>query len=142
MIFNFRAVWYAVIVWIFSFFASGVVIAPWFYVVMPLLVLMFTVHYFDGGNIKKSTSDELVHYGLGVAIFWFLFAALFSFIEIVGFYYFDLAFYFSDFKNIYLFPLLLLVPVLYAIVLSNKKPKKCSKKLKKRHWLFGATFRF
>lgn len=133
MIINFRAVWYAVIVWIFAFFTSGVVTAPLFYLVMPLLVLMCTVYYFDGEWTKKNERDDFVKVGLGVAIFWFLFAGIFSFLEIVGFYYFDLAFYFSDFKNVYLFPTILIVPVLYGIILSNTKFKKPANKYKSRH---------
>ncbi|KKR77926.1 MAG: hypothetical protein UU23_C0007G0004 [Candidatus Curtissbacteria bacterium GW2011_GWA1_40_9] len=127
MFFSFRAVWYAVLVWIFAFFTSGIIIAPWYYVVMPLLVLLLTVYYFDSGElriIKKKDRDMIIKYGLGGAIFWFFVAGIFSLLEIAGFYYFNLAYYFSDFRNVFLFPVVLLVPVLYGIVLSNVKFKK------------------
>lgn len=124
---SFRAVWYAAIVWIFAFLTSGIVIAPWYYLVMPLVVLMLTVYYFDDRtllSIRKNDPDLLIKYGLGVAIFWFLTAGILSLFEVIGFYYFDFAFYFSDFRNVFLFPLTLLVPMVYGIVLSNLKFKR------------------
>ncbi len=127
MFFNFRAAWYAVLVCVFAFFTSGIIIAPWYYVVMPLLVLLVTIYYFDCQmfrSIKKGDRDMIVRYGLGGAIFWFFVAGIFSLLEIAGFYYFDMAFYFSDIRNVFLFPLVLLVPMLYGIVLSNMKLKK------------------
>lgn len=127
---SFRKVWYAVILWIIAFLASGLVISPWFYIVMPLLVLLVTVYYFDWRGLRlnnKRDRDEIVRYGFAGAIFWFVTICILSLLELAGFYYFDFEFYFSDFKNVFLFPVVLLVPAVYGIVLSNKELKRYKK---------------
>lgn len=134
-----RVVWYSVVLWLGTIAVSGIVALPWFYLVLPLVILLTTVFYFDRVEIvskisarrTKKHKDKIIAVGLSVATFWFLLIAMFSVFEIAGFYYFDLLFYFSDPRNWLLLPLVLLVPVVYSIFLEqslfrvkSKKPTK------------------
>lgn len=143
MQFSFRAAWYAATLWILAFLASGIVVVPWFYIILPLLILGATVYYLDDKRIKKAQKKErdlILKYSLAVSVFWFLVALILSTLELVGLYYFDLSFYFSDFKNILLFPLVLIVPLIYGIMLSNVRPKR-GRKPKKSHFRFESLVR-
>lgn len=130
---NFRVIWYSVLIWILTFLVSGIVVVPWFYIVLPLVILLFTVYYFDTKELflkyGKVDKDRIVAFGLAVSISWFFIILILNLFEIIGFYYFDFAFYFLDFRNWFLFPLVLLVPVVYAIALGNKVQKSKRKML-------------
>lgn len=138
MSFSFRTTWYALLVWIIAFLISGTIVVPMYFIVMPLVVLMLTVYYFDTAQLKKVKAkdrDLFIKYGIVGALFWFLVAGILSFVEMAGFYYLNVGFYLSDFKNLFLFPVILLTPVLYGIVLSNKMFRR---KRKKRHQFLKA----
>lgn len=134
MTLNFRVIWYSVLIWIFAFLVSGIVVIPWFYVVLPLVILLVTVYYFDTKELSikrgKFKKDKVLVFGLAVSISWFFLVSVLSLFEIMGFYYFDFTFYFLDLRNWFLFPLVLLVPVVYGIVLDNKKFKRKGIKLR------------
>ncbi len=65
--------------------------------------------------------DNILIFALVSALVWFLILILFGLAEIAGFYYFNFMFYLSDFRNWYIFALVLLVPVVYGLVLENAK---------------------
>lgn len=121
---NWRIIWYSALIWVTAFLASSFIFLPWFYVVLPLLILLLTVYYFDTKEIKGS----VLGFGLAVAIAWFFTVTIFSLLEIVGFYYFDFGYYFSDLRNWFLYPLVLLIPVVYGIILENIERKKSKAK--------------
>ncbi len=121
---SWRVIWYSALIWVTAFLVSSFIILPWFYVVLPLLILLLTVYYFD----TKEIVGNIVGFGLSVAIAWFFTIVLFSLLEVVGFYYFDFAYYFSDIRNWFLFPLVLLIPVVYGIILENSRIRKFKKR--------------
>lgn len=130
IVLNFRIIWYSTLIWVTAFLVSNFIFLPWFYVVLPLFILLLTVYYFD----TKDISGSIAGFGIGVAIAWFVAIALFSLMEIVGFYYFDFAHYFSDIRNWFLFPLVLLIPVVYGIILENRDKRNSRSKGNKRSY--------
>ena len=118
--FNWRIIWYSILIWFLAFVISGFVVLPWFYLVLPVVVFWTTVYFF-----KKSERSFAA--GLKVSIFWFIAIAIMSFAELIGPYYFNFQIYFSDLRNILLFPLILLVPVIYSLFLENSNLKRTTK---------------
>lgn len=122
---SWRILWYCALIWILTFLVSGVVLLPWFYIILPLVVLLATVYYLDNKNVP---GENLLAVGIGASIAWFFALILISFFEVAKFYYFDLAFYFSDSRNWLLYPVVLLVPVVYAIILDNGRVRRSKKR--------------
>jgi len=111
--FSWRIVWYSVLIWGLTFILAGFVILPWFYLVLPL------VYFF-----KKS--ERTLVGGLWVGLFWFFIIIFLNFLEVIGPYYANFSLYFSDFRNWFLYPLVLLIPVVYTLILENTSYKKSS----------------
>ena len=118
--FSWRIVWYSVLIWGSTFILAGFVILPWFYLVLPLVVFWTTVYFF-----RKS--ERTLARGLWVGLFWFFVIIVLNFLEVIGPYYANFSLYFSDFRNWFLYPLVLLIPVVYTLVSENNKPKKTAK---------------
>ncbi len=126
---NWRAAWYCVLLWLATFLVAGIVIIPWFYLAVAIIVFLTTVYYFKifnplqkrRGRRGKGDRDNILIFALVSALIWFLILVLLNLVEIAGFYYFNFMFYFSDFRNWYIFALVLLVPVVYGLVLENAK---------------------
>lgn len=126
---NIRSVWYCVLLWFMTFLVAGIVIIPWFYLVVAVVVILTTFYYFKifdpfskkRGRRKKADRDNILIFALVSALVWFLILILLNLAELAHFYYFDFMFYFSDFRNWYLFALVLLVPVIYGLILENAK---------------------
>ena len=118
--FSWRIVWYSVLIWGLTFILAGFVILPWFYLVLPLVVFWTTVYFF-----RKS--ERTLARGLWVGLFWFFIIIILNFLEVIGPYYANFSLYFSDFRNWFLYPLVLLIPVVYTLVSENNKPKKTAK---------------
>lgn len=123
---NWRLLWYSVFTCLLAFVVGGTIVLPWFYIILPLVILLMTVYYLDGfaKNNTRKVRDEIFVAGLGLSIAWFLAILLFSSLEIAGFYYFNFEFYFSDFRNWFLLALVLLVPFIYSLVLGNRSGSK------------------
>ena len=117
--FSWRIVWYSVLIWGLTFILAGFVILPWFYLVLPLVVFWTTVYFF-----KKS--ERTLVGGLWVGLFWFFIIIFLNFLEVIGPYYANFSLYFSDFRNWFLYPLVLLIPVVYTLILENTSYKKSS----------------
>lgn len=111
---DWRVAWYSVILWLSAIIVGGFVVLPWFYLAMPLVVIWLTTVYF-----KKT--DKSLRAGLWVSLVWFLIVAALDFFEIVGPYYMDANMYFSDSRNWLKYPLILLTPVVYSMLLENRK---------------------
>lgn len=141
---NVRILWYSVVLYIAAFITSGLILLPWFYVVLPLVVLLFTIYYFDrdddivaiiSGKLRRK-KDRIFALGLWVSTFWFIVMFFIGAFQIANFYYFDFAFFFSDPRNYLIFPLVLIVPVLYSLQLEKSIFKKKKKKGLFKAWLF------
>lgn len=137
---NWRIAWYSVVIWILAFVLGGFIILPWFYLTLPLVVLVITFLYFrqikvigvlSGGKIIKPR-DRFFALGLGVSVIWFVVVIILNILEIAGFYYFNFGLYFSDLRNWLVFPLILLTPVVYAIVLENRRFTKSRRRKGKK----------
>ncbi len=111
-----RTAWYCVLIWLISFLISGFVVLPWYYLVLPIAVFWTTVFYFR--NTQRTLQN-----GLLVSLFWFFVIAGLNFLEIIGPYYSDLEYYFSDFRNWILYPLILLIPFILGIIWENSRLK-------------------
>lgn len=109
---NWRIIWYSVLIWLASFIFGSFIILPWYYLVMPLTVFWTTVYFF-----KKS--ERTLVSGLWVSLFWFTVIIGMNLLEIMGPYYANFVLYFSDLRNWFLYPLILLIPVIYTLVWEN-----------------------
>lgn len=126
---NWRILWYSVLIWLLGFLVSAVVMLPWYYLALPIVIVLTTSYYFKvvlpksvkRGRRPKTEVDRIFAYGLGAAIAWFAIIAVLTVFEIAGFYYFNFSYYFSDFRVWYLYFLVILMPVLYGLILENSK---------------------
>jgi len=143
---NWRITWYSVLLWVLAFLVASIVIIPWFYLVLPLVIFLTTFYYFRivekvqkrRGGKKHESRDMIFMFGLAAALFWFLIITMLNILQIAGFYYFDFLFYFSDFRNWYLYALILLVPVVYSLILENSQKNRRRKNSKSLY--YGGTF--
>ena len=135
-----RIVFYSVLIWLLGFMISAVIMLPWYYPVQAIVIISATIFYFKiidplsvkRGRRAKVDVDKVFAFGLVAALAWFSIITILTIAEIAGFYYFNFAFYLSDFRNWYLYILVLLVPVIYSLVLENFRsirPRKKSKLL-------------
>lgn len=135
---SWRITWYSVVIWVLAFFVASFVTIPWFYVVLPLVVVLTTVYYFKiidpfknkRGRRKFSDRDRIFVFGLAVSLFWFLIITILNIFQIAGFYYFNFLFYFSDFRNWFLYALILLIPVIYSLILEYQTQRGRKRKHK------------
>lgn len=112
-----RNLWYSITLWFAVSILSSFILLPWFYLALPFLVFWTTVVYF-----KKC--DKNLNSGLRCSLFWFFSMAVLDFVQIAGPYYFNIGLYFSDSRNILKYPLILLIPVIYGLILEAKKSKR------------------
>lgn len=118
---NWRDTWYSVVVWLLAILVGGFVVLPLYYLVLPLVVFWTTTIYFNRGN-------KSLRVGLLCSLFWFFTVAALDFLEIVGPYYSNAALYFSDARNFLKYPLILLIPVIYSLILETKHMKRVSRR--------------
>lgn len=122
---NWRVAWYGVFVWLLSFILSSVVMLPWFYVLYPLAILFVTylffrkVAYFKAG--VNWSGGHFFEQGLSIGFFWFMAISVFDFIEFVGLDFANAPIYFLDPRNFIKYPVVILIPIVYGLVLENQK---------------------
>lgn len=102
------------VIWLLAIFVGGFVVLPWYYLVLPLVVFWTTIIYFG-------KSEKTLKVGLWCSLVWFFAVATLDFLEIIGPYYSNAALYFSDTRNLLKYPLILLTPVIYSMVLESRK---------------------
>lgn len=95
---------------------------PWSYIVLPLVVLGITVVYFNQGT-------KTFGMGLAVSLFWFFVGIILDLVEIVGPYNVNLGHYFVDGRNWLKYPLILLIPVIYTLILEPERSKKTTRRI-------------
>ncbi|MDO8486886.1 MAG: hypothetical protein Q7S45_01130 [Candidatus Curtissbacteria bacterium] len=120
---DFRILWYAVLLWVLAIFVGGFVILPWFYLVLTILVFWLTVTFFKKGlssaKIRRRRQDKILIRGLRTSLFWSVAVLALDFLVFVGFNFQNLIVYFSDPRSWFKYPLIILVPVIYSLVLEN-----------------------
>lgn len=114
---NWRDTWYSVVIWLLAILVGGFVALPWYYLVLPLVVFWTTIIYFG-------KSAKTLNVGLWCSIFWFFAVAILDFLEIIGPYYSNAQLYFSDSRNWLKYPIILLIPVIYSMILESRKLAK------------------
>ena len=114
---DWRLSWYSVMIWLLAVVVAGFVILPWFYLVLPIVLFLMTTFYFK-------RTDKSLKMGIWVSLIWFLVVAVLDFLEIIGPNFNNLTIYFADFRNWLKFPLILLIPVIYSMVLESKNAQK------------------
>ena len=119
--FNWRDAWYSVLIWVLAIAVTGIVILPWYYFALPLVVSWTTVFYFR-------IADKSLKTGLWVALFWFFAVVLLDILEIIGPYYSNAGLYFSDTRNFLKYPVILLFPVIYGLILESRNTKRIIRK--------------
>lgn len=128
-----RLLWWGVMIWLLAILVGGVVVLPWFYLVMPFAVLATTKFYFKkvltsaAGKKRTNEPDRILAAGLSVSLMWFLILLVINALEIIGPYYFNVVFFYSDFRNWFVYPLILLTPVVYSLVVANARLRKSKK---------------
>ncbi len=136
-----RIVWYSVVIWVIAWLLSSVVVLPWFYLVTPILIFWVTFIYFKKDVLgllgRGKRHDQILALGLAVSIVWFFILLALNMLEVVGPYYFNALFYFSDLRNWFLYPLVLLVPFIYCLMVDNRRFTKRHKKHIGRHSILG-----
>ena len=118
---NWRDTWYSVILWILAIIIGGFVVLPWYYIALPLVVFWTTIIYFH-------KSDKSLRMGLWCALFWFFVICTLDLLEILGPYYKNASFYFSDSRNWLKFPLILLIPIIYTLISESRSIKKVARR--------------
>ncbi|MBI4037564.1 hypothetical protein HY382_00790 [Candidatus Curtissbacteria bacterium] len=132
-VFVWRAAWYCVVIWILTFISAAFFVFPWFYIVLPFLVFATTSYYF---RKVKGTLEV----GLNLAIFWFFVLLILDVLQIIGPYYKNAVLYSQDMRNWFSFPLVLLIPVIYGMVIENRKLRRKRRKVNNNFALPKAGF--
>ncbi|OGD83240.1 hypothetical protein A2165_00715 [Candidatus Curtissbacteria bacterium RBG_13_40_7] len=109
-----RVIWYSVLIWLSANIFGGFIFLPWYYLILPIVIFWTTVYYFR-------SSERTLSGGLRVSLFWFFAIFALNFLEFLGPYYANARYYFSDFRNWFLYPLVLLVPVIYCLCAERKR---------------------
>lgn len=116
---DWKILWYSLFLWVMTIVFSGIVILPWFYLVLTIFVLLVTIIFFRVDKRIWNREGRIFSKGLQAAFFWPIIIFLLDFMEFVGL---DLAnafIYFSDPRSWFKFPILILMPIIYSIVLEN-----------------------
>lgn len=120
---DFRILWYAIILWVLAIFVGGFVILPWFYLILTILVFWLTVTFFKKGQIPakiyRRRQDKIFTRGLWTSLFWSVAVLCLDLLVFVGFNFQSLVVYFSDPRSWFKYPLIILVPVIYSLLLEN-----------------------
>lgn len=121
---SWRIVWYSVVIWIVTWILGNIVVLPWFYLVTPFAIFLMTFIFFKHDVLiileRRKSKDNILLLGLAVSIAWFFLLLGFTSLEVAGPYYSNILFYFSDFRNWLMYPLVLLVPFVYCLVIDNR----------------------
>lgn len=105
------------VVWIAAVVVGGFVVLPLYYLALPLVVFWTTTIYFN-------KSDKTLKAGLWCSLFWFFAVLALDVVEIIGPYYSNAPLYFSDTRNWLKYPLILLIPVIYSLVLETRSARR------------------
>lgn len=116
---DWKILWYSLFLWVLTIALSGIIILPWFYPVLAIIVLIVTIIFFRVDKRIWIIEGKIFSKGLQAAFFWPVVIFSLDFVEFVGM---DLAnafIYFSDPRSWFKFPLIILMPIIYSIILEN-----------------------
>lgn len=139
---DWRLLWYSTLVWLLVVLSSGFVAIPWYFFVLPVEVIIATVLYFKtpvNEKYKKRFNHEtLFAQGLWVGTVWFLGILFLDFVEFINFDIQNFYVYLMDSRNFLKFPMVILVPVIYSLILEQQLNKK-SRLVIEQDMSIGAT---
>ena len=130
---------YCAFVWLQVVLISGFVVLPWYFFVLPPAVFFTTVLYFrtPKSELYKSrfNRETLFAQGIWLGLAWFVGILLMDFVEFVNFDLQNFYVYLQDSRNFLKFPVVILIPVIYSLVLEQQMMKKKPVlKLASRNW--------
>lgn len=140
---NWRIAWYGVFVWVVSLMLSGIVMLPWFYVVFPIAIFGVTALFFrkilrPNLSLRKARIVFFAQ-GLSVGLLWFASIFILDFLQLVGFDFANAAVYLLDPRNFMKYPIVILVPAIYGLLIENKS--KHQKQVEESNWFSQEIFR-
>ena len=140
---DWRIAWYGVMVWILSLMLSSVIILPWFYVIFPPVIFGITIFFFrkdtDSNLNFKNVKGVFFAQGLSVGLIWFVSILILDFFQLVGFDLTSATVYFLDPRNFMKYPIVILVPAIYGLIIENKL--KFQRRVDEVDWVSQQIFR-
>lgn len=129
---DWRLGWYAVSLWLLASFVGGVVILPWFYLAFALCLFILTAMFFRKVKLSKrnwrKNGDTILAKGLWLGLFWSVVVLFLDIVEFVGFDFTSLIIYASDSRNWFKFPIIIMMPIVYSLILQNLAKREYLKK--------------
>ncbi|GEM_PF-3030772 len=125
---DFRRVWYCLLLWFLAVAIGGFIILPWFYPAVAICVFSLTAAFFrkarTSGKIYKRGQDKIFARGLSTSLFWAVAVLCLNLVVFVGFNFQSMVVYFSDPRSWFLYPLIILAPIIYSLVLENLEKRE------------------
>lgn len=125
---DWRLCFFSAYVWVQVVLISGFIVLPWYYFVLPLAVFISTVLYFKTPTnvryISRFNRETLFAQGLWLGLVWFAGIFLMDFLEFVNFDLQNFYVYLLDIRNFLKFPMVILIPVIYSLVLEQQLKNK------------------
>ena len=115
---NWRLAWYSSLIWLVLALVSNLVVYPWFYLALPAAAFLATAFYFRGLD-----AESIFAQGLRIGIFWFFVVITLDFFVYVGFDWGNFYLYLIDNRSFLKFPVVILVPVFYALLAEQRLHK-------------------
>jgi hypothetical protein len=125
---DWRLSFYCAFVWLQVVLISGFIVLPWYFFALPLAVFITTVIYFriPNNELYKSrfNRETLFAQGLWLGFAWFFAILIMDFVEFVNFDLQNFYVYLLDSRNFLKFPVVILIPVIYSLVLEQQLKNK------------------
>jgi len=125
---DWRLCFFSAFVWLQVVLISGFVVLPFYYFVLPLAVFISTVVYFRTPQSELYTSrfnrETLFAQGLWLGFAWFVGILVMDFVEFINFDLQSFYVYLTDTRNFLKFPVVILIPVIYSLVLEQQLKMK------------------
>lgn len=121
---DWRLCFFSAFVWLQVVLISGFIVLPWYYFALPLAVFITTVIYFrtPQSDLYKSrfNRETLFAQGLWLGFAWFVGVFVMDFVEFINFDFQNFYVYLMDTRNFLKFPVVILIPVIYSLVLEQQ----------------------
>lgn len=124
---NWRMVWYGVLIWVLELIVSSFVMLPWFYFIFPGAVFVVCGLYFRKvqtfrlGRRFQRAAVTIFAQGLACSLFWFAVVLLLDSAVLLAFDGASISVFFLDPRNFVKYPLIILFPAIYSLVLENRR---------------------
>lgn len=140
-----RMIWYGVLIWILEFIVGSFVMLPFFYFVFPIVVFAICSLYFRKvqtfrlGRRFKGVTVTIFAQGLVCSLIWFADVLLLDLATLLAFDGASISVFFLDPRNFVKYPLIILIPAIYSLVLENRRKYS---KLSGESWFTWGILRF